>query len=149
LSGRDAAVWGAYVVAVWNGLTGVFGLIRWYLGQPSRAFWIAVRVGQALAIAYAALAGILLVAGERPGSGLYWLYALLPIAIGFVAEQLRLAAADQVLAARDIEQAQEIAALPESEQHAIVLAILRREMVVMALAAVVVCGLALRAAGTY
>jgi hypothetical protein len=148
LSGRDAAVWGAYALAAWNGLTGIFGLIRWYLGQPSRAFWIAVRVGQALAVAYAALAGILLVAGERPGSGLYWLYALLPIAIGFVAEQLRLAAADQVLAARDIERAQEIASLPEDEQRAIVLAILRREMIVMALAAVVVCGLALRAAGT-
>jgi hypothetical protein len=149
LSGRDAAVWGAYVLAAWNGVTGIFGLVRWYLGQPSRGFWIAVRVGQALAVAYAALAGILLVAGERPGSGLYWLYALLPIAIGFVAEQLRLAAADQVLAAHDIEHAQEVADLPESEQQAIVLAVLRREMIVMALAAVVVCGLALRAAGTY
>jgi hypothetical protein len=149
LSGRDAAIWGAYVLAVWNGLTGIFGLIRWYLGQPSRAFWLAVRIGQALAVAYAALAGVLLVAGEHPGSGLYWLYALLPIAIGFVAEQLRLVAADQVLAARDLESAQDVGALPEAEQHAIVLAIVRREMVVMALAAVVVCGLALRAAGTY
>jgi hypothetical protein len=121
LSGHDAAVWGAYVLAAWNGLTGIFGLISWYRAEPTRAFWLAVRVGQALAVAYAALAGILLVSGERPGSGLYWLYALLPIAIGFVAEQLRLAAADQVLAARDIESAQEVGTLPEHEQHAIVL----------------------------
>jgi hypothetical protein len=62
---------------------------------------------------------------------------------------LRLVAADHVLAARDIDNAQEIAGLPEEEQQGIVLAILRREMGVMALAAIVVCVLALRAAGTW
>jgi hypothetical protein len=149
LSAHDAAVWGALVLAAWNGLVGIFGLVRWYLASPSREFWIGMRIGQALAVAYAALAGILYLGGSRPSSGLYWLYALLPIAIGFVAEQLRLVSADQVLANREIEDAQEIAALPEDEQQGIVLAILRREMGIMALAALVVCGLALRAAGTY
>jgi len=149
MSARDAAIWGALVVAVVSGLAGLYGLARWYRGEPSHAFWLAVRVAQGLAVAYAALAGILLLANHRPSQGLYWLYALLPIAIGFVAEQLRLVAADQVLAAREIEDTQEIARLPEDEQQAIVLAILRREMGVMALAAVVVCVLALRAAGTW
>jgi len=149
VSGRDAAIWGAVVLAAGNGLAGLYGLARWRLGLPSHAFWIAVRVAQGLAVAYAALAGLLALGGDRPGSGLYWLYALLPIAIGFVAEQLRLVSADQVLANREIEDAQEIARLPEPDQHAIVLAILRREMLVMALAAVVVCVLALRAAGTW
>ncbi len=149
MSGRDAAVWGALALAAWSGLAGVFGLVRWHLAKPSREFWIGVRIGQALAVAYAALAGILFLAGSRPASGLYWLYALLPIAIGFVAEQLRLVAADQVLAARDIDDAQQIAGLPEHEQQEIVIAILRREMAILALAAVVVSVLALRAAGTY
>jgi hypothetical protein len=149
VSARDAAVAGGIALAAVNGLAGLYGLWCWYAAQASRTFWIAVRVAQGLAIVYAALAGLLLVAGHRPHQGLYWLYALLPIAIGFVAEQLRLVAADQVLTTRDIEDAQEIARLPEPEQQEIVVAILRREMVVMALAAVVVCFLALRAAGTW
>ncbi len=66
-----------------------------------------------------------------------------------MAEQLRLVAADQVLSGRDLDDAREVATLPETEQQAIVLAILRREMGVMALAALVICVLALRAAGTY
>ena len=142
-------MWGALALAAYTGVVGVFGLVRWYLGLPSHAFWIAMRIGQALAVAYAALAGLLFLNGDRPASGLYWLYALLPIAINFVSEQLRLVAADHVLAARDIDNAQEIAGLPEEEQQGIVLAILRREMGVMALAAIVVCVLALRAAGTW
>ena len=73
----------------------------------------------------------------------------MPIAIGFVAEQLRLLAPHHVLAARDLDDARQVATLPETEQQAIVLAILRREMGVMALAALVICVLALRAAGTY
>ena len=149
MSARDAATWGALVLAAWTGLTGLFGLVRWYLGAPSREFWVAARIGQGLAVAYAALAGLLALEGDHPGSGLYWLYALLPIAIGFVAEQLRLVSADQVLSARGMEHAQEMAALPEHEQQEIVRAILRREMGVMALASIVVCVLALRAAGTY
>jgi hypothetical protein len=149
VSARDAAVWGAIVLAAVNGLAGLHGLWYWYRSEPSREFWVAVRISQGLAILYAALGGLLLLAGHRPHQGLYWLYALLPIAIGFVAEQLRLVAADQVLATRDIDDAQQIARLPESEQQEIVVAILRREMGVMALAAVVVCFLALRAAGTW
>jgi hypothetical protein len=149
VTARDFAVTGGIVVAAVNGLAGLFGLWSWYRAHASREFWVGVRIAQGLAIAYAALAGLLLVAGHHPHQGLYWLYALLPIAIGFVAEQLRLVAADQVLTMRDIEDAQEIARLSEPEQQEIVVAILRREMVVMALAAVVVCFLALRAAGTW
>jgi hypothetical protein len=149
MSARDLAVWGALLLAALDGVVGLFGALRWYRVAPSREFWLGVRAGQALALAYAALVGLLLLGHDRPASGLYYLYALLPIAIGFVAEQLRLVAADQVLAARDLDDAQQVGTLPEAEQQAIVTAILRREMGVMALAALVVCVLALRAAGTY
>ena len=149
MTARDAAVAGAIVLAAGTGLVGLFGALRWYLSAPSRAFWIALRASQALAFAYAALAGISYIGGDRPANSLYYLYALLPIAIGFVAEQLRVVAADQVLSARDLDDAQQLATLPASEQQAIVLAILRREMGVMAAAALVVCFLALRAASTY
>jgi hypothetical protein len=108
-----------------------------------------VRAGQGLALAYAVLVAVLVLEHRHPSSSLYYLYALLPVAIGFVAEQLRLVAADQVLARDDLDDAQAVATLPAAEQQAIVTAILRREMGVMALAALVVCVLALRAAGTW
>ena len=149
MSARDLAIWGAFVVAGANGLVGLFGAARWYSFTPSRKFWLGVRVGQALALAYAVLVGALILSGHHPSSSLFYVYALVPIAVGFVAEQLRLVAADQVLSSRDLDDAQQVATLPPGDQQAIVTAILRREMGVMALAALVVCILALRAAGTY
>jgi hypothetical protein len=149
MSARELAVWGALALAALDGLVGLFGALRWYRVAPSREFWLGVRAGQALALLYAALAGLLLLDHHHPAQSIYYLYALLPIAVGFVAEQLRLVAADQVLAGRDLDDARQVATLPETEQQAIVLAILRREMGVMALAALVICVLALRAAGTY
>ena len=82
----------------------------------------------------------------KPANGLYWLYALLPVAIGFVAEQLRIASAEQVLENRELPDAQAVGELPESEQQSIVLAVVRREIGIMALAALIVAFLALRAA---
>jgi hypothetical protein len=146
---RDLAIWGAWTVGVANGLVGLFGALRWYRFAPSREFWFGVRAGQALALAYALVVAVAALGHDHPASSLYYLYALLPIAIGFVAEQLRLVAADQVLSTRGLEDAQAVATLEPAEQQAIVTAILRREMGVMALAALVVCVLALRAAGTY
>jgi hypothetical protein len=149
MSARDLAVWAALLVAAANGVAGCFGAFRWFRHEPSREFWLGVRVGQALALAYAVLVGALILSGHHPSSNLFYVYALVPIAVGFVAEQLRIVAADQVLTARDLEDTAAVAALPQEHQQAIVLAILRREMGVMALAALVVCVLALRAAGTY
>ena len=146
---RDLAVWGAIVVAAANGLTGAFGALRWYLHAPSREFWLALRLSQAIVLGYAVLVGALVLANHRPSGGLFYVYALVPVAVGFVAEQLRVVAADQVLTSRGIEEASEVGELPDADQQAIVLAILRREMGVMALAALVVCVLALRAAGTW
>jgi hypothetical protein len=149
VSARDLAIWGAWVVGVANGLVGLFGALRWYRFEPSRKFWLGVRAGQALALAYALVVAVEVLGHHHPASSLYYLYALLPIAIGFVGEQLRLVAADQVLTARGLDNAQEVATLADADQQAIVAAILRREMGVMALAAIVVCVLALRAAGTW
>jgi hypothetical protein len=149
MTARDLAVWAALVVAAVNGLAGLFGAFRWYRHEPSREFWLGVRAGQALALVYAVVVGGLILGDHHPGSNLFYVYALVPIAVGFVAEQLRIVAADQVLTARDLEDSAAVAALPQAEQQAIVLAIMRREMGVMALAAIVVCVLALRAAGTY
>jgi hypothetical protein len=145
---HDAAAATALVAAAVNALAGLFGAWRWWTVAPSRVFWVLARAGQATAVALAAVAGIAAATGFDPADGLFWLYALLPVAVGFVAEQFRAASAQTVLDARDLEDAQAVGRLDEAGQRSVVLAILRRELGVMALAAVVVAFLALRAYGT-
>jgi hypothetical protein len=129
-----------------NGVAGAFAALRWWQVRPADAVWPLLRAGQAVAVAQAVVAGVLAAAGFAPADSLYWLYALLPVAIGFVAEQLRIVSAEQVLENREIPDAQAVGALPEAEQRSVILAIVRREMGVMAAAALVVAVLALRAA---
>jgi hypothetical protein len=144
----EAVVWGAAAVALLNAVPAALGGWRWYRGQGSRAFWIALRVGQLGAVLYAAAVGVLAAAGRGSSEHLFYLYALLPLAVAFVAEQLRVASAQTVLDQRGLQNAQAVGALPEQEQHAIVAAIVRREMGVMTLSALVVVFLAWRAAET-
>jgi hypothetical protein len=143
-----AVVAGAIALAVLNAIPGLLGCWRWYCYENSRAFWVLLRVAQVGALVFALVVGVLAAAGHYSSEHLFYLYALLPLAIGFVAEQLRVASAQTILDQRDIPDAQAIGALQESEQHEIVAAIVRREMGVMALSALVVIFLALRAAGT-
>ena len=139
----ELAAWATLAV---NALAGAFAGWRWWRARASDAAWALLRGGQSVAIGQAVVAGVLYASGYDPEDGLYWLYALLPVAIGFVAEQLRIVSAEQVLENRGLPDAQAVGALPEREQHAIVLAIVRRELGVMALAALVAALLALRAA---
>ena len=138
----------ALVTAVTNLLAGAFGAWRWWVVEPSRAFWVLCRAGQALCVVQAAVAGALAGLGFDPSDNLYWLYALLPVAVSFVAEQLRVTAAQAVLDARDLEDAQAVGRLDEAGQRSVVLAIVRREIGTMAAAALVMAFLALRAWGT-
>jgi hypothetical protein len=138
----------AVVTAAAALVAAALGAWRWWTVAPSRAFWIACRSTQALAVAQALLAGVLFLAGFEPADRLYWLYALLPVAVSFVGEQLRLLSAQTVLDARGLQDAQAVGRLPEAGQRSVVLAIVRREMGVMALTCLVIAFLALRALGT-
>jgi len=129
-----------------NGAAAAYAGLRWWQVQPDERVWPLLRAGQVVAGLQAVLAGVLLVAGYEPDDDLYWLYALLPVAIGVIAEQLRIASAEQVLEDRELPDAQAVGELPEAEQRSVVLAVVRREIGVMALAALVVAFLALRAA---
>ncbi len=131
-----------------NVLAALVGAWRWWQVETSRAFWVLVRAGQAAAIAQALVAGVLALLGFVPADGLYWLYALLPVAVSFVAEQFRITAAQTVLDARGLEDAHAVGRLDERGQRSVVTAIVRREMGTMAAAALVVAFLCLRAAGT-
>ena len=138
----------ALVTAVTNLLAGALGAWRWWTVEPSRAFWVLCRGGQAIAVVQALVAGVLAALGFDPADGLYWLYALLPVIVSFVGEQLRVTAAQAVLDDRELDDAQAVGRLDEAGQRSVVLAIVRREMGTMAAAALVVAFLALRAWGT-
>jgi hypothetical protein len=129
-----------------NLAAGLLGAWQWWRATPGTAFWRLLRAGQALAVLAAADGLILVVLGEDLPE-LHLVYGLTPIGVSFLAEQLRLASADGVLQARQLENAQAMRGLPEAEQHAIVAAILRRELGVMTSSALVVAVLGMRAGG--
>ncbi|MEA2209431.1 MAG: hypothetical protein QOF54_1908 [Solirubrobacteraceae bacterium] len=148
----QAVVAGCIVVAAINGLAGLLGAWLWHDGglteRATATFWVLLRGGQGAALVLAIAVGSLAAAGRYSSDQLFYLYALLPLAIGFVAEQLRVAAAQTILDQRGLADAQAVGALPDAEQHGVVLEIVRREVGVMAASALVVVFLALRAAGT-
>jgi hypothetical protein len=143
-----AAQIAAIATAVTAGVAAAFGAWRWYRVDPPGAFWPLARLAQAAAAAQALVAGALAVAGFDPGDGLYWLYALLPVAVSFVAEQRRLASAQTVLDARGLENARAMERLDDAGRRSVVRAIVRREMGVVSIGLGVVVFLALRALAT-
>jgi len=78
---------------------------------------------------------------------LHLVYGLTPLGVAFLAEQLRLVAAQTELDHRKLEGRDAVAALPEAERMELVRAIVRREVGVMAASALVVALLGVRAAG--
>jgi hypothetical protein len=145
---NETVVVGALVAAAINAIPAVWGGWCWYRWHASRAFWLLLRVGQGAAVVYALAVGVLAAAGDGSSEKLFYLYALLPLAVAFVAEQLRIAAAQTILDHRGLASAQEVGGLPEAEQQEVVAAIVRREQGIMALSALVVVFLLLRAAET-
>ncbi len=125
---------------------GLWGGWAWHRGIVSTGFWRLLRLSQAVLFVEVLLGTSLLVIGREPAR-LHILYGLLPLGVSFIAEQLRLVSADQVLMKRGMEQAREMEALPDAEQQAIVREIVTRETGVMAASALVVFVLALRASG--
>jgi hypothetical protein len=155
---RQAVVAGAIAVAALNLIPAVIGAAVWYwspleadpaaAGRPVGAFWVLLRVGQGSALVLAIAVGSLAAAGKYSSEHLFYLYALVPLAVAFVAEQLRIASAQTILDQLGLENAAAVGELAEAEQHAVVGRIVRREIGVMALSALVVAFLALRAAST-
>jgi len=150
----QAIVAGAVAVAVLNAIPGLLGAWLVVRRRPKRgfapvAFWLLLRVGQGSALMLALAVGSLAVAGNYSNDDLFYLYALLPLAVALIAEQLRVASAQTILDQRQLADAQAVGSLPETSSGGIVIEIVRREVGgVMALSALVVVFLALRAAGT-
>ena len=137
---------GVLAIAIWT-LTAAYGAWCWWRVSSSPWFWRLVRAAQVVLLVQIALGGVLVLAGHKP-PGLHVLYGILPLLISLVAEALRAASAQMILDARGYESAQAVGNQPAEEQRAVVLAILRRELGLMTLAAVVIVVLLLRAAQT-
>ena len=136
-------LFGGIAVGV-NAVAALIGGVAWLLRRNPKAFWICLRAGQALIMAEAVIGAVLLLGG-RDLPRLHLVYGLTPIAIAFLAEQLKLLATQTLLDKRGYEGGADVARLPDSEQRAFVRAVLRRELGVMATSAFVVAVLAARA----
>lgn len=119
-----------------------FGGVAWLRQSPSVPFWYLLRGAQAAVFLQAMLGGLLLLTGHEPADELHYLYGILPLVVSFLAEGARAGAAQRELGDIDFD------ALPASDQQALALAIVRREMGIMAVSCGVILFLGLRAAGT-
>ncbi len=131
-----------------NAVAAGAGAWCWWRAAPADWFWRLLRAGQASIVVEAVLGGVLEL-GHHKAPPIHLLYGLLPLAVSFVAEQLRVASAQMIMDGRGFGSTAEVAALPADEQRRLVVAIVQREVGVMALAAFVIVVLLVRAAGTY
>lgn len=144
MSGLHTAA--GYVVIGVNLLAGLLGAWAWWRWRTGRLFWALLRCGQALVV-LEAIDGAALLLGGHDLPRLHLIYGLVPLGVSFLAEQLRVAAAQSVLDQRELEDSAAVGRLPAAEQRAIVAAIVRRETGTMAVAALVVALLCMRAQG--
>ena len=129
-------------VILLNLVAGAIGGIAWYRERPSIPFWYLLRAAQASVFLQAMLGGLLVFTGHKPAESLHYLYGILPLVVSLLAEGARTGAAQRELGDIDFE------ALPNETQQSLALAIVRREMGIMAVSCGVIFFLALRAAST-
>jgi hypothetical protein len=129
-------------VLVCNAVAGVWGGICWLRDRASVNFWYLLRTAQVTVVVQVLLGSLLVVTGREAADGLHYLYGVLPLPVSLLAEAARAGAAQQELGNVDFET------LPAPRQRELAIAIVRREMGMMAVSCLVIVFLALRAAGT-
>jgi hypothetical protein len=134
-------VLGVAVIAL-NLLAGAWGGIAWLRQRPSVSFWYVLRAAQVAVVVQVLVGGVLVLLGEEATGALHYIYGLAPLLVSLLAEAARAGAAERELGAAEFQS------LPRERQRLVALAIVRREMGIMALSALVILFLSLRAAGT-
>ena len=132
---------GVILIAL-NGAAFAVGGIAWFRDRPSIPFWYLLRAAQLSVFAQALIGGLMVLTGYEQDDGLHYLYGILPLVVSFIAEGARADAAHREIGETDYES------LPKDEKETIALAIVRREMGIMAVSCGVILFLGLRAAGT-
>lgn len=141
MNGVHAAV-GIGVIAL-NALAGGWGGVAWLRHEPSVVFWYLLRAAQVVVVVQVALGLGLLLTGREPPDELHVIYGLAPLVVSLVSEGMRVGAAQ-----RELEDAGDLERLERTEQAAIARRVVRREMGVMSVGALLIVTLALRAALT-
>jgi heme A synthase len=118
------------------------GGVAWFRDRPSIRFWYFLRAAQVAVFVQVMLGGLLVFTNHKPDDSLHYLYGILPLVVSLIAEGARTGAAERELRDVDFE------ALSTDAQQNVALAIVRREMGIMAVSCGVILFLALRAAGT-
>lgn len=118
------------------------GGAAWLRDRSSVPFWLLLRGAQVAVFVQVMLGGLLVFTGHEPPAELHYLYGILPLVVSLIAEGARAGAAERELGDVDFE------ALSADSQQSLALAIVRREMGIMAVSCGVILFLALRAAGT-
>jgi hypothetical protein len=131
---------GVAVLAL-NVAVGVWGLGAAALGRTPVSFWYGLRAAQVSVVVQVLLGAILLLAGHEPRDAIHYMYGSAPLLVNLIAEGMRSGAAE-----REVPAGVEFSGLPAGDQRAIAMRIVRREMLTMSLAALLVAAFSLRAA---
>lgn len=125
-----------------NGAAFASGGASWLRKRTSVPFWYLLRAAQGAVFLQALLGGMLVFTGREPSEDLHYVYGIAPLFVSFLAEGARAGAAQRELGDLDFES------LPAEEQQSLALAIVRREMGIMAVSCGVILFLAIRAAAS-
>jgi len=142
MTGVHAAL-GIAVIAA-NLLAGVWGGVAWLRREPSIIFWYLLRAAQVIVVAQVAVGLALILTGREAPDQLHFVYGIAPLVVSLVSEGMRVGAAQREL--EDLEDGRDLESLERSEQAAIARRVVRREMGVMTVGALLIVTLALRAA---
>jgi hypothetical protein len=133
----------AVAVLAANLVAGVWGGVAWLRREPSVIFWYLLRVAQASVVLQAAVGLLLLAGGRRAPDTLHVVYGIAPLVVALVSEAMRVGAAQS-----ELTRAGEIDALERREQALLARRVVLRETGIMAVGALLIVTLALRAGTT-
>lgn len=136
------AVLGAAVLVA-NLLAGVWGGVAWVRREPSVTFWYLLRAAQVVVVVEVLIGFLLLAGGRRAPGSLHFLYGIAPLVVALVSEAMRVGAAQ-----RELAEVGDVEALERHEQALLARRLVRREMGIMSVGALLIVTLALRAAWT-
>ncbi len=136
------AVLGTAVVVA-NLLAGVWGGVAWVRREPSVIFWYLLRAAQVVVVLEVLIGFLLLAGGRRAPDSLHFLYGIAPLVVALVSEAMRVGAAQ-----RELAEVGDVEALERREQALLARRVVRREMGIMSVGALLIVTLALRAVGT-
>ena len=123
-----------------NLIAGAWGGIAWLRKDPSVIFWYLLRTAQLVLVVQVALGVILLASGRQAADQIHLLYGILPLGVTLISEAMRAGAAQH-----ELEGVNDLDALEEREQAVIARRVVLREMGIIAVGAILIVTIALRA----